>query len=396
MSDLAYLETLSNKNLHAKCLECGLPNIPVTNTTRNVILHRLRSSLLGDLMNTKNNAILNAIETFRAEIGPTIEATPTSEMSTQRSSDLDVHGKDKRRNKSRARTTNTIAPLPREYYRDNELNRSVQSTITISDVGSQSDDDEFIRNLMRTKRIPLVKQQPRQRCSVSLTKSGLLTTSYIREIQASVVEDESRPQSFIYEQPQSTDAHLHTIHNDAKQHEPNLQSQNLCQTRLNSLSYVGESKTRPYAVRNTYIGSIEPFDVTRSGLSKNTIRQRHTIGSSCFPRARLLQPTSNVNSLYPTLNGFYDQQNHSIEPVNPSTHNDSDSSTEMSKNKSQFERHFPPFVKQHAMEQVDTDSPTYQFWALINSLNRQYHLKFYIILTAVVIAVTMIYVILTP
>lgn len=42
MPDLSYLDTLSNKELHQKWLERGLPNIPVTNSSRQVILRRLR------------------------------------------------------------------------------------------------------------------------------------------------------------------------------------------------------------------------------------------------------------------------------------------------------------------------------------------------------------------
>lgn len=43
MPDLSYLDTLSNKELHQKWLERGLPNIPVTDSSRQVILRRLRA-----------------------------------------------------------------------------------------------------------------------------------------------------------------------------------------------------------------------------------------------------------------------------------------------------------------------------------------------------------------
>uniref|UniRef100_A0A1I8MRU2 LEM domain-containing protein n=1 Tax=Musca domestica TaxID=7370 RepID=A0A1I8MRU2_MUSDO len=57
---MADLEKLSNKELHKKCLECGLANIPVTDSTRKLLIRKIQNAISGNQKQAKTVKRLGA------------------------------------------------------------------------------------------------------------------------------------------------------------------------------------------------------------------------------------------------------------------------------------------------------------------------------------------------
>ncbi|XP_017862236.1 PREDICTED: LEM domain-containing protein Bocksbeutel [Drosophila arizonae] len=419
MSDLSYLETISNKELHAKCLEYGLPNIPVTDTSRKVILRRLRNTILG----TENKKTA-ATKSPRRETVHSSKATPTDATNANEPRSAD---KAPRRNNNINNTRRTIAATPQEYYPlESSSVRSVQTTTTVSDVGSSEDDDYYYQINTPTS-LKSQRDDSRQRRSVSLSKSGVLTTSYTREVEKPHYEEEpdEEPQSYTYQRPQATTtapAFKLPVYEQPieRSYRPELSRQNLTQSQLNSTSYSEAPNEFPetrmqQAYRNTFSGSAAPFNAANTTTTSG-IRQRPSHVETGAARARL--PTYKVNTLYPQLNDFYDQHNNSIEPMD--TESDSEYEPETQRQPQQqrssggnlespYLSHFSrqldtrkrssPLARPQirtTVRQEDPNATRQKFRELMESLDRQYNLKFYFCLTVAVILATLIYVIVTP
>ncbi|XP_033164227.1 LEM domain-containing protein Bocksbeutel [Drosophila mauritiana] len=344
MSDLAYLDTLGNKELLAKCLEHGLPGVPVTDSTRSVIIRRLKSVITGVPLNKSKSASKKAIPRRETVHGSQV-TTPTSEPVRR------TPGKSAGRtssNKISEQSRRTIA-----YGLDNTSisGRSVQTTTTVSDMSSQSEDDGcYMVDSPGTKYSK--DQQPRR--YVSLTKSGVLTTSYTREVDQPLVEQEDIPRSYTYERPHVPAATLHSL----PTYEPRIESPTyrptdlgfsrplLTQTNLNSTSYQEASaynpKLSPISPRNTFSGSARPFGGPAPAPAPIRQRQSVPVSGSNLARGRLLQPTTAVNTLYPKLNQFYDQPDNAGEPMDT----ESESEVEEVPIRSQFQKNrFSPLAR---------------------------------------------------
>ncbi|KAH8417019.1 hypothetical protein KR222_001680 [Zaprionus bogoriensis] len=428
MSDLSYLDAISNKELHAKCLEYGLPNIPVTDSSRQVILRRLRATILGVPLNKSKTAAPASTRNTkpRRETIHSSKATPAQAPepvaaagTTQR-----AYSNYKNSNNSNSHSRRTIAATPSSYYPlENSSGRSVDTTTTVSDVGSQSEDDDFYTG--SSPGFNASRDDVRQRRSVSLTKSGVLTTSYTREVEQPRYEDEEVAQSYTYQRPQVAP----TVTLPA--YEPRIERtyrsqqarQPLTQTLLNSTSYSEDytdyNEQQPVTQqqpRNTYTGSAGPF-TAGGGATTTSARQRQSVGISGFPRGRLLQPTFQANKLYPQLNEFYDQHNSTAtEAMDVDTDSEPESELARPSRRSPTSRTESPYLSTFSRQldarkqssplarpqargtiaHGDLDSPKQQFLVFIKSLDQQYHIKFYFFLTLAVVLATLVYVILTP
>nr|XP_017007584.2 LEM domain-containing protein Bocksbeutel [Drosophila takahashii] len=385
MSDTAFLDQLTNKELLAKCLQLGLPGVPVTDSTRSVIIRRLKAAITGVPLNKSKSASKKSTPRRETVHGSQV-ATPTSEP-VRRTAGRSAHRSDGSKISEQSRRT--IA-----YGLDNTSisGRSVQTTTTVSDVGSQSEDDDFYM-----VDSPGIKSRQDRR-SVSLTKSGVLTTSYTREVDQPLYEQEDLPsRSYTYERPAAS---LHSLPTYEPRIEPSSYRRSelgfsrplLTQSDLNSTSYLEASgfnpSLSPVSPRNTYSGSARPF----GGPSPAPLRQRPSVPS--LARGRLLQPTTAVNTLYPQLNQFYDQPDHADEPMET----ESESEGEQAPVRSSFfpNKRSPPLARKPLVRQQDQVSPMAQFRALIISLDQKYNLKFYFILVVTVMLATLVYVVMTP
>ncbi|EDV49749.1 uncharacterized protein Dere_GG17352 [Drosophila erecta] len=397
MSDLAYLDTLGNKELLAKCLEYGLPGVPVTDSTRSVIIRRLKAAITGVPLNKSKSASKKATPRRETVHGSQV-TTPTSEpvrRTPGRSAGLTKTNNNKISEQSRR----TIA-----YGLDNTSisGRSVQTTTTVSDVGSQSEDDDYY--MVDSPGLKYAQDQGPRR-SVSLTKSGVLTTSYTREVDQPLYEQEDIPRSYTYERPHVPAATLHTLPTYEPRIEPSSYRRTdlgfsrplLTQTNLNSTSYQEVSAFNPkvpsVSPRNTFSGSAMPFGGPPPAPAPIRQRESFPVSGSNLARGRLLQPTTAVNTLYPQLNQFYDQPDNAGEPM--------DTESESEAEEPPIRRHFQnkrlsPQSRKPLVRHDDQVSPMAQFRALAVSLDQKYNLKFYLILVVSVMLATMVYVVLTP
>ncbi|KAH8247606.1 hypothetical protein KR038_006848 [Drosophila bunnanda] len=401
MDDLAFLEQLSNKDLLKKCKELGLPVVPVTDSTRSVIIRRLRSAISGIPLNKSKSAGKSAPR--RETVHGSQVSAPTAEP-VRRTAGTKVNNSSLRR---------TIAYAP-----DNTSvsGRSVETTTTVSDVGSQSEDDDYF--MVDSPRVgyahanqTLPKDDRSVKRSVSLTKSGVLTTSYTREVDQPHYErekqDDDIPNSYTYERPHVPAAPRHTLPTYEPRIEPSSYKRSelgfsrplLTQTQLNSTSYQESEynpSRSPVLPRNTFSGSAQPFGHTAPPPALP--RQRQTVGASGsgFVRGSLLQPTTTLNTLYPQLNEFYDQPDNAAEPMEVDS--ESEEEVEVSPiRSSQLSRpRFSPQVRKPLVRAQDQASPMSQFRQLLVSLDQRYHIKLYFYVVLVAMLASFIYVIVTP
>ncbi|XP_034484819.1 LEM domain-containing protein Bocksbeutel [Drosophila innubila] len=420
MSDLSYLDTISNKELHDKCLQYGLPNIPVTDSSRQVILRRLRATILGVPLNKSKNATSAAKKTPRRETIHSSKATPSTEMNANNNR---VAGKSPSRNNNNNTRRTIAAAAPDIYYPlENSSVRSMQTTTTVSDVGSQSEDDDYCMNKSPSFKYSNAGQREdeRQRRSVSLTKSGVLTTSYTREVNQPHYEDkDDQPQSHTYQRPHVAPSHALPSYEPRveRTYSSGLPRQHLTQSLLNSTSYYEDTpdyNEQPIPQRSTYNGSAAPFN---TGSAPNaTIRQRQTIGDSGFARGRLIQPTYQANTLYPQLNEFYDQRTNNDEPMDLDTDSEPEADIHQQQQRSYGNTVESPYLStfsrqlnagkrssplsrpqpRQTLAKADQDSPREQFRLMLRTLDQKYHLKFYFFLMIAVVLTTLVYVVLTP
>ncbi|XP_030374430.1 LEM domain-containing protein Bocksbeutel-like isoform X2 [Scaptodrosophila lebanonensis] len=346
MADLSYLDTISNKELHKKCLEYGLPNIPVADSSRQVILKRLKSAILGVPVNKKATA---AKKTPRRETIHGSKVTPSPAAAAIETSN--VKRTANRNSNNSISSRRTIGTVPSFDNSETSSVRTVHTTTTVSDVDSQSEEDDNYNSIYRQNEQYSQIKQTAPRRSVSLSKSGVLTTSYTREVDP--LEQEPRdsdidaPQSHTYERPRAAAAHMLPSYEPAIERStyrpryaglPKIQP--LAQTQLNSTSYFddgGYELPEHNVPRNTFSGSSAPFG--HGSTLGSSIRQRQTGGSSnlggSIARGALLLPTTKIrglysqpettkpNTLYPELNEFYDNRNpDTVEPMD--TDSDSD------------------------------------------------------------------------
>lgn len=397
MSDLSYLDTLGNKELLAKCLEHGLPGVPVTDSTRSVIIRRLKAKITGVPLNKSKSASKKAIPRRETVHGSQV-TTPTSEP-VRRTPGKSAGRTSSNNNKISEQSRRTIA-----YGLDNTSisGRSVQTTTTVSDMSSQSEDDD---SYMVDSPMPNYSKDQQPRRYVSLAKSGVLTTSYTREVDQPLYEQEDIPRSYTYERPHVPAATLHALPTYEPRIEPSTYRPTdlgfsrplLTQTNLNSTSYEESStynpKLSPISPRNTFSGSAGPFGGPAPAPAPIRQRQSVPVSGSNLARGRLLQPTTAVNTLYPQLNEFYDQPNDAGEPMET----ESESEVEEVPINSHFQKNrFSPLARKPLVRHHDQVSPMAQFRALAVSLDQKYNLKFYLILVVSVMLATMVYVVLTP
>ncbi|XP_017020287.1 LEM domain-containing protein Bocksbeutel [Drosophila kikkawai] len=403
-AELAHLDNLSNKDLLKKCKELGLPEVPVTDSTRNVIIRRLRSAISGIPLNKSKSA--------GKKTAPRRETVHGSQVSTPTAEPV-------RRAAGRSNTTKISETSRRTiaYGLDNTSlsGRSVQTTTTVSDVGSQSEDDDyFMVDSPRVGYSHATQTPPKDdrslKRSVSLTKSGVLTTSYTREVDQPHYEQDHQendiPNSYTYERPHVPAAPRHTLPTYEPRIEPSSYKRSelgfsrplLTQTQLNSTSYQESEHNpsrSPILPRNTFSGSAGPFGHTAPAPALP--RQRQTAG---FVRGSLIQPKTTLNTLYPQLNQFYDQPDNAEQPMEIDS--ESEEEEEVSPIKSsqvsrpRFSPTARPQVRRPLVRAQDQVSPMAQFRQLLVSLDQRYHIKLYFYVILVAMLASLIYVIVTP
>ncbi|XP_013099586.2 otefin [Stomoxys calcitrans] len=175
---MAALESLSNKELRQKCIEYGMPNVPVTDSSRKILIRRLEAAMSGKPA-TPN-------KTNRRE---TMHVSKPSQMASSAKIDnaaVNIN------NNTTAASKPTAANRPSRRTIAATTERHVTTTTTVSEPEysdvSPDRGDEFPMMLPPKTKTPekptlypkLPTKEPSPKPQV-LSKTGVVTTSYVKE-----------------------------------------------------------------------------------------------------------------------------------------------------------------------------------------------------------------------
>uniref|UniRef100_A0A1A9WRX5 LEM domain-containing protein n=1 Tax=Glossina brevipalpis TaxID=37001 RepID=A0A1A9WRX5_9MUSC len=169
------LEKLNNKELRKMCLEHGLPNVPVTNTSRNVLIKRLEAEISGKPYSPSPAKASSRRETVHVSAPA---ETTSSKLATMDNSSVEDNSVKVSNNRP---TRHTLA-----------VGERIVSTTTTTVSDPESSDvspDRLISkqayNMMQTPlkeslypKLPAKEPSPKP---VMLSKTDVVTTSYIQE-----------------------------------------------------------------------------------------------------------------------------------------------------------------------------------------------------------------------
>ncbi|EDW85104.1 uncharacterized protein Dwil_GK12789 [Drosophila willistoni] len=205
---MSELDKLSNKELLAKCREHGLPVVPITDTTRNVIIRRLQSAISGTpLKNSKKSTkssktvvaknakpsrktiepvkVAHGKSTTKNTVNLKRRTVPTKgealEEAPNEDDDEEIEEPRPQSKMARGRKeSHTRTSQPPQLKR-----RSLPATKTVSESASQASDGP---PKPTTKRLKLGNELS-ERGLLPLTKTSVSVTAYVHEEQTSSEED---------------------------------------------------------------------------------------------------------------------------------------------------------------------------------------------------------------
>ncbi|XP_075146616.1 bocksbeutel [Haematobia irritans] len=174
---MAALEALSNKELRQKCIEHGMPNVPVTDSSRKILIRRLEAAMSGKPATTPNK---NRRETMHV--------SKPSQMASSAKIENAV-------NDNNNTTTATNKPVAanrpsRRTIAATERNVTTTTTLSEPEYSDVSPDrgEEITKMLPPKNKTPEKKlyptlpvKEPSPKPPQILSKTGVVTTSYIKE-----------------------------------------------------------------------------------------------------------------------------------------------------------------------------------------------------------------------
>ncbi|XP_011182959.2 otefin [Zeugodacus cucurbitae] len=201
MSETDNLESLSNADLRKQCLEHGLPNVPITDSSRKVLIKKLRASLSGSpASQTKKTPRRETIHVSKAP-----EPIETKEVAVEPERRTPSRGANRRtiagtptfelQRKSENQVAENLAPAPigarRRSTRDYEIppsQKEQKSTKIYNPVVILESDEEDKDLLLAAEQVEQktkssvpqeeVNVRSRSSRSVSLSKTSVVTTAY--------------------------------------------------------------------------------------------------------------------------------------------------------------------------------------------------------------------------
>ncbi|XP_068152948.1 LEM domain-containing protein Bocksbeutel-like [Drosophila tropicalis] len=208
---MSELDKLSNKELLAKCREHGLPVVPITDTTRNVIIRRLQSAISGSPLNNSKKNTKSSKTVVAKNVKPsrkTIEAVKVTHGKSTTKNTVNLERRTVTKGKALDEAPNEDdnedieEPRPQSkmgrgrkesHIRTNQppnlkrrtLPATCSSTKTVSESGSQASDGPA---KLTPKRLNLGNKL-NEREVLPLTKTSVSVTAYIHEEQTSSEED---------------------------------------------------------------------------------------------------------------------------------------------------------------------------------------------------------------
>lgn len=297
------LENLDNKTLRAKCLEYGLPDIPITDTSKKLLIKRLRAAMESgakpadkiedkDKQKTRRETIhvikTKAPSEERSKSPSrrkTIDPTPVPLSTTEKSSAAPAQIIQRRRSGRMTPSKPT----------DSVIFEPVKTKIKSTTIEEESDDIVYIEDDDEKRSRPASRQS---RAS-SLSTAPIVTTTYAQNMKEPIIEvddQEEEEEEEVIREPryvQKTTYNYESTKNfERRSYIPtnaNLQRESLYSSRINQLS------SRP--TLTTTAPTITSFDSTSSNLNMNRRYTTSNIGGgagSIFGSAPPVRTTSHL------------------------------------------------------------------------------------------------------
>lgn len=201
MSEVDNLESLSNADLRKQCIKHGLPNVPITDSSRNILIKKLRASLSGSpgsqTKKTPRRETIHVSKTTETVEAKEVKVDPERRTPSRGASRRTFAGtptfESQKTNESQASENLTPAPIGarRRSTRDHEiplLQKELKTSKTYNPVVILESDEEDKDLLLAAEQIEQVSKssvaqeevnvRPRSSRSVSLSKTSVVTTSF--------------------------------------------------------------------------------------------------------------------------------------------------------------------------------------------------------------------------
>lgn len=203
------LESLDNASLRKKCLEFGLPNVPITDTSRKLLIRKLRAAINGDTDDKKKNrretihvtkipSLVEANATTNSNAEETVPKRPPSRVNrrtiavtsaTSTTTDDSALASSAETNKAQ-----TVTERRRSVRPQAEIDvpppvipvSQKRKNAVLAELENEDEDEDDVILLEAAEASEKDIVIPRARRSVSLSKTGVVTTSYSQETSSTI------------------------------------------------------------------------------------------------------------------------------------------------------------------------------------------------------------------
>lgn len=280
------LESLDNASLRKKCLEFGLPNVPITDTSRKLLIRKLRVAMNGEVDDKTKK---NRRETIHVTKIPALVDTnaPTAAAASTEEAPKRIPSRLNRRTIAVTSVTSTVddqslsssaKPQVITERRPSGLRTQAENPVAVSQkrktatvlAEEEEEDDDDVILLEAAEQGEKEIVIPRARRSVSLSKTGVVTTSYSQETVAAAPTTVNETESESEYDYTSKYANLYEpISRPLTQSQPIQTSYGLSEPRIEPDRFLGFQTT---SVNRT---SIEP-DLTYNKPPQSSVASRYS------------------------------------------------------------------------------------------------------------------------
>uniref|UniRef100_T1PB76 LEM domain protein n=1 Tax=Musca domestica TaxID=7370 RepID=T1PB76_MUSDO len=303
---MAALESLSNKELRQKCIEFGMPNVPVTDSSRKILIRRLEAVMSGKPATTPN-------KTNRRE---TMHVSKPSEMaSSAKITAAAVINNNNNNSTTSGKPTAANRPSRRTIA---ATERHVTTTTTVSEPEYSDvspDRGEVITQMLPPKaktpekqtlypKLPAKEPSPKPQV---LSKTGVVSTSYVQESSinktyaAPTIEDVDSTEDEIEEEITKPMASVPSY--SSKSYVPLSESKVTTSASMPPLASTLSSSTRYSSLNSSYNYNSKPSSTTLSNIS-TSVRKNYEPPPTL--RTSYQQPRAGSTQKYVTTPEPYD------------------------------------------------------------------------------------------
>lgn len=192
------IDTLSNEELRVELLKYGFANIPVTSTTRKVLVKKLKNHLESEKSKSRRDTFhVTKYSSEEDDDGLTVEVTKKKQVSRRATMAAPEISKRNETNGRASPGRKSRNPTPVQVVEEvtRKSTRKTPQKSAVMEFDSVEESDEEVKKISDNRR--------RKSKSPSLTKSKVVTTSYKNKINT-IVEPEVDEPLFVAEEDEET------------------------------------------------------------------------------------------------------------------------------------------------------------------------------------------------